>query len=60
MNPLNECASCGEDFTSVRLFDAHILNKASDPHFDCMQTDEMVAQGPVGLELDLGVPGPST
>ena len=49
-----------EDFTSVRLFDAHILNKASDPHFDCMQTDEMVAQGPVGLELDLGVPGPST
>jgi hypothetical protein len=45
VNPLNECAACGEDFTSLRLFDAHILSKASDPHFDCMQTDEMVAQG---------------
>jgi hypothetical protein len=45
VNPLNECAGCGEDFASLAAFDAHILSKPSDPVFDCRQAIELERAG---------------
>jgi hypothetical protein len=52
VNPLNLCRGCGNDFTSLRLFDAHCVGahdyEWSPGHPDGrrgLSTDEMKAKG---------------
>jgi hypothetical protein len=54
LTPLNGCRRCGEDFTSLRTFDAHQLIEHVDAGPDgtdlveihrCLDSDEMTALG---------------
>ncbi len=52
MPPLNECAACGHDFTSVELFDAHRVGKHAYDYSPgrpdgrrCLNPDEMASKG---------------
>jgi hypothetical protein len=45
LNPLNACASCGADFTSVRLFDAHRVGRHQPDERRCLSVDEMTTKG---------------
>jgi hypothetical protein len=55
-NPLNGCARCGRDFSSLAAFDAHFVNLAADHRwtperpdgFRCLDEDEIAEK----LEVD--------
>lgn len=42
---MNQCATCEQDFASLRAFDEHILTAASDPRFECLSVGEMRIAG---------------
>jgi hypothetical protein len=51
-SPLNQCSACGQDFTSLRLFDAHRVGQheylCSAEHPDgrrCLSVGEMRGRG---------------
>jgi hypothetical protein len=43
LTPLNGCRRCGEDFTSLRTFDAHQI--IEDDIHRCLDHDEMLERG---------------
>jgi hypothetical protein len=55
-NPLNGCAACGRDFSSLAAFDAHFVNVSADHRwsperpdgFRCLDEDEIAER----FELD--------
>jgi hypothetical protein len=42
---LNECAGCGYDFTSVKLFDRHRVGRHEPDERRCLTVDEMEQKG---------------
>jgi hypothetical protein len=45
LNPLNECAACGADFTSLELFDRHRVGRHEPDGRRCLSTEEMTTNG---------------
>jgi hypothetical protein len=45
MTPLNECAECGADFTSLELFDRHRVGRHEPDERHCLSGDEMREKG---------------
>jgi len=45
LSPLNQCAPCGADFTSLELFDRHRIGRHDPDGRCCLTFAEMTAKG---------------
>jgi len=45
LNPLNQCAACAADFTSLELFDRHRVGRHEPDGRRCLNADEMTTNG---------------